>query len=156
MINYDESATVMFTVGENDTAAVLHSGALPVFATPNLVCLMECAACNCLHLPDGQTTVGAMVQVEHMAPSPIGAQIKAVSRVTRVDGRRIEYEFTAYDNAVPPGTEGGTGGTGATDATSDTDATGDTGWREIGKGIHTRVIIDADRFMNKVNVLELQ
>jgi len=83
---------------------------------------MEQAACECLTLDAGQTSVGTAISVEHTAASPIGATVTATAKITAIDGRKIEFEVAARDNVG-----------------------------EIGRGTHTRFIVDAERFMTKAS-----
>lgn len=101
------------------TARHLGSGAVSVFATPEMVRLMERAAVNALasHLEPGQQSVGAMVNVRHLAPTPVGATVTARAELTAADGRRLTFHVTAND-----------------------------GVEKIGEGTHERVIIDLARF----------
>ena len=118
-----KSATASTTVKDTNTAKAVGSGSLDVFATPMMVALMEEAACNCLagSLGPGQSSVGTQVAIEHTAASPLGAEIIATATVTAIDGRKVSFDISAYDNK-----------------------------NEIGKGSHTRFIIDAERFMSKL------
>ena len=111
-------------VTEQNTAKAVGSGSLDVFATPMMIALMERAACACLAdtLEAEQTTVGTNISALHTAASPIGMEVTATATIESVFGRRIEFEVTA------------------------TDSTG-----EIGKGKHTRMVVDAERFMNKAH-----
>ena len=124
MIAVGISAAASTTVNENNTARMVGSGSLNVFATPMMIELMECAACAVLSdaLEAGQTSVGTEVNVSHTAASPLGATITAVATITSVNGRRIEFAVSAND-----------------------------GVDEIGNGTHTRVIVDETKFMSKVN-----
>jgi predicted thioesterase len=122
-ITPNKTATVKTTVTAVDTAKAVGSGSLDVFATPMMVALMERAACECLAdcLEAERTSVGAKIDVSHTAASPVGAEITATAVVTGVSGRSVEFNVTASD-----------------------------GVKEIGSGKHTRVIVDAERFMEKV------
>ena len=117
-----KTVSVCVAVDESNTAIAMKSGSLPVFATPSMVALMELAACECLAdcLDDGQTSVGSLINVEHTAASPIGAEITATATVELVFGRKIEFAVTASDNVGV-----------------------------IGKGKHTRMVVDTGRFMKK-------
>ena len=117
-----KASSVSVTVDESNTANSMQSGSLPVFATPSMVALMERAACVCLNdcLDEGQTSVGCSISVEHTAASPLGAVVTATASIDSVSGRRIEFTVTANDNSG-----------------------------EIGKGKHTRIIVDTERFMKK-------
>lgn len=74
--------------------------ALPqVFATPMMVTAMENAALNAVrdYLEPGESAVGTVVNVRHLAATPVGHQIVADAEVTKVDGRRIEFKVSARD-----------------------------------------------------------
>ena len=64
------------TVCKGNTALTIGSGDMEVFATPALVALMENAAMNAVkpYLPEGSTTVGAMIQTSHIKPSGLGEE----------------------------------------------------------------------------------
>jgi RimJ/RimL family protein N-acetyltransferase/predicted thioesterase len=119
-----KSANVTAIVAESDGAKAVGSGDLDVLATPTMIAFMERAACKALAglLSEGQTSVGTSINVEHLAASPIGAEISATATVKSVSGKKVEFDVTASDNAG-----------------------------EIGKGVHTRVILDAKRFMEKTS-----
>lgn len=121
-LSLGKAANVSITVDESNTAIAMHSGSLPVFATPSMIALMERAAWECLAdcLPEGQTSVGSSINVEHTAASPLGAKITATATIEFMSGRRIDFTVTAADNAG-----------------------------EIGKGKHTRVIVDSERLVKK-------
>jgi predicted thioesterase len=87
-----------------------------------MIALMEEAACKCLidYLTPEQTSVGTEINVEHTAASPVGSEITATAKVEFVSNRKIEFVVTANDSS-----------------------------QEIGKGRHTRFIVDEKRFMSK-------
>ena len=117
------SATSTTVVAPENTAAVMGSGDLPVFATPAMVALMEHAAMKAVaeQLPDGQTTVGAAMHVSHSKPSGLGAEITATAVLSEVDGRKLVFRVEARD------------------------ADG-----LIGEGEHIRYVVDRVRFLSKV------
>jgi len=117
-----KAATVNATVNADNTAKAVGSGSLEVFATPMMVALMERAACECLAgcLGEGETSVGSLINVEHLAASPVGMEITASAAIDSVSGRKVEFTVTASDKSG-----------------------------EIGKGKHIRFIVDAGRFMKK-------
>src|SRR5437763_3595093 len=82
-------------------ATMVGSGDVDVLATPAVLALVERAAVAALHgrLPDGRTTVGASVTMEHLAPTPLGASVTAAARLIAVDGRRLSFEFEVSDPA---------------------------------------------------------
>ncbi len=105
------------------TARHLGSGSVAVFATPEMVRLMERAAVAALapHLAPGQQSVGTLVNVRHLAATPLGATVTARAELVAVDGRRLTFRVSAHD-----GTE------------------------IIGEGTHERALIDLARFEAKV------
>ena len=102
------------------TAMEAGSGTLPVFATPWMCALMEKAAWTAISpaLAEGESTVGTKLNISHLSATPIGLKVWAECEVTGVDGKRIEFKVSAYD-------EKGL----------------------IGEGTHERFIITNDRFM---------
>jgi predicted thioesterase len=87
------------TVIEADSASQWGSGLVPVFSTPALVGLMEQSAVTALigHLPPGQTTVGARIDVRHLAATPLGMQVRTRAELTAVDGRKLVFKIQAWD-----------------------------------------------------------
>lgn len=88
-------------VTEDMLAVNVGSGSLRVLATPTVVALMEEASTKLADtfLDEGLTTVGTMVEIQHISPSPIGTKIKVESKLISNDGRSFKFEVTAYDNA---------------------------------------------------------
>ncbi len=76
-----------------------------VFSTPFMVLLMERAARKAIEpfLEPGEVSVGAQVHVDHLAGTPVGAQVRGVARVTAVDGRSVEFDVAAFDRHEPIG-----------------------------------------------------
>ena len=118
-------ATVTRTVGDADTAVALGSGDLPVLGTPRLLAWAEEATCAALvaDLPDGRTSVGTRVQLEHVGASPVGAEVRVTATVAYVDGRLVRFEVVAEHTA---------------------DA------KVVGHGQVTRVVVDRDRFLSRL------
>lgn len=110
-------------VCDANTALTMGSGDLSVFATPSMVALMENAAMKAVaaELPIGATTVGSEMNVTHIKPSGLGAEITATAVLTEVEGRKLTFNVGARD------AEG-----------------------MIGEGIHIRYIVDREKFMAKV------
>ena len=109
-------------VEQEDTAKSVGSGDLLVYATPCMAALMEGAACKSIapYLAEGETSVGTRMDVQHLAATPVGMEVRAESRLTAVDGRRLTFEITAFDEAG-----------------------------EIGKATHERVVVKTERFLEK-------
>ena len=87
-------------VTENLTAAVVDPALPPVYATPNLVSLIEMTAAASVapYLEAGQTTVGTIVNIRHMAATPVGMTVRCETTLTEVDRKRLEFEIKAYDD----------------------------------------------------------
>ena len=70
-----------------------------ILCTPWLVWFLEHAARNAVLplLEPGESTVGVVVNVEHTAATPMGAEVVARARVIYVDGPVITFQFEAHD-----------------------------------------------------------
>lgn len=88
-------------VTEAVTADRVGSGGVPVLATPEVVSLVERAAVAALEdaLPEGSTSVGSRIELEHLAPTPVGGRASAVAVLEVVDGRRLAFSFEVTDGA---------------------------------------------------------
>jgi fluoroacetyl-CoA thioesterase len=109
-------------VTDADTARALGSGIVDVLGSPRLVALCEEACCNALanSLDDGSTTVGMRIQLDHLQPTPVGAEVVAEAVLEKIEGRRLKFTVSASDS----------GGL-------------------VAAGKITRVLVDLDRFMAK-------
>jgi predicted thioesterase len=112
-------ASVERTVGSSDTAIAHGSGDVDVLATPAVVALCEAAAVKAVasSLDPGQTSVGVHIDVEHLAPTPVGMDVVASAELAEVDGRKLRFTVEASD------------GSGV-----------------VARGTHARVVVDRDRF----------
>ncbi len=117
----EKKAAIVRTVEESGLAVNMKSGSLPVLATPQMIAWMEEAACSALELEAGQTSVGILMDVTHDAPSPLGASIEIRAELTEEKGRILTFEVSAWMNETC-----------------------------IGKGIHKRAVVLADRFLSKI------
>ena len=101
-LSVGDSADVTHAVAEADTASALGSGDVPVLGTPRVLALLEAAtvAAVARALPDGQTTVGTRVSIEHRAATPVGRTVTARARLLAVDGRRLTFEVELIDGDV--------------------------------------------------------
>jgi fluoroacetyl-CoA thioesterase len=115
--------TATLTVAEQHTAPKLGSGRAPVFASPAMVALIEAAAVACVEdqLAEGQETLGIHLDVEHIAATPAGLEVTATAELIEVAGRKLVFKVEARDAREP-----------------------------IGRGRHTRIIVDSGRFRAKV------
>ena len=111
-------------VCEKNTAAALGSGLLPVYATPAMIALLEgtCAEAVAAELEDGSTTVGTKLDVEHIAATPLGMEVRCECELTEIDRRRLVFCVEIFDKAGM-----------------------------IGRGTHERFIVAAEKFMAKTN-----
>ena len=107
-------------VERENLAITMKSGSLEVLATPQMIAWMEEAACLCLDLEEGKTSVGTKMNVSHDKASPLGALITIEARLINQEGRKLVYEVQAFE-----------------------------GESCIGKGEHERFIVDAQRFIEK-------
>lgn len=117
------TGTSRVIVAAEHTAARVGSGVIAVLATPIMINLIEAAAlAACEHvLPAGHQTLGTRLDVSHTAATPIGGLVTATAQVIGVRGREIDFVVEARD---------------------DLDV--------IGKGTHTRVVVNVDKFEARV------
>lgn len=111
-------------VTKENTAQALGSGCLAVFATPAMCCLMEKAASDLMDslLEEGSTSVGTALNIVHSAATPVGMKVRAAAEITAVEGRRVSFKVTAFDEAG-----------------------------EIGSGTHERFIVFKEKFQAKAD-----
>ena len=88
-------------VTESNTAFAMGSGKLQVFATPAMIALMEKTAWQSVEpeLEEGEGTVGTHLDVAHLAATPLGMTVRCESELIEIDGRKLEFKVTAYDEA---------------------------------------------------------
>lgn len=87
------------TVTQHLTAQTMGSGSLPVYATPAVVALMENTACQCLtNLPEGDTTVGIHIDVQHLKASAVGEQVSCTATMLRQEGRQFFFTIEVTDS----------------------------------------------------------
>jgi fluoroacetyl-CoA thioesterase len=94
-----QTAEVETTVTPDRTADAMGNRGVKVFATPFLVGLLEDAAGALLkpHLPPGAASVGTMVEMKHLAPTPLGMKVRARATLLETDGKRFLFQVEAYD-----------------------------------------------------------
>jgi len=115
----------LFTVADDDTAAAVGSGSLPVLGTPRLLAWCEAATCAEIEpaLAAGETSVGTRIQLEHLAASPVGAEVEVSASTAYEDGRLHRFTVSARDT---------------------------TSGKVLAAGEITRVVVDAERFMSRL------
>jgi predicted thioesterase len=113
-----------YIVQFNDTARSSGGETLPVvLSTPRMIGLME-FTCQLLVLPylaEGQTSVGSLVNIRHLAATPEGMTVRLRAELVEVDRRRLRFKVEAWDAL-----------------------------EKIGEGEHERFIIDKDRFETRL------
>lgn len=119
-IEIGRQACVERTIEDCHTAKTFASGALDVLATPYMIAMMEEAATQAIVLPEGFTTVGTKMEVDHLSATPVGMVVRAIAQVTGCEGKKILLKVEAYDEAGI-----------------------------IGKGTHERFVVEAEKFMVK-------
>lgn len=87
-------------VGEAQTAAAFGAGGVLVLGTPVMIGLMENAAWQLVQpeLPEGESTVGTLVNVRHLAATPMGGHVVATAELIEVDDRRLVFRVSAHDD----------------------------------------------------------
>jgi predicted thioesterase len=115
-------AEVKLTVGDGDTAVALGSGDVPVLGTPRVVALCEEATVAAVagRLDSGCTSVGMRIQLDHLQPNAVGSTVAAEAVLEKVEGRKLLFTVSVRDHR---------------------------GLVACGKV--TRVVVDADRFLEK-------
>jgi len=123
MMKIGESLEKSFLVKPEHSASSVSSGAVYVLSTPMMIAFMEDVSFTLAqrYLETGKTTVGFHVDVKHLAPAPIGKEVKVKSTLVEVNGNKLKFKVEAYYKD-----------------------------KKIGDGIHERVIVDEKEFMKKV------
>ena len=111
---------IEMTVTEDDTAERWGSGLVPVLGTPTLVAILESAAVKALngHLAAGRTSVGGRMDIRHLAPTPVGMDVRARAELVEVSDRRLVFHVEAWDEV-----------------------------EKIGEATHERFLVDEERFI---------
>jgi fluoroacetyl-CoA thioesterase len=117
-------------VQESDTARFSGGETLPpVFSTPNVIRLLERTSHTTIlpYLSEGQGSVGTVVNIRHLAATPVGFTVRTRAEVLEVEGRRVKFKVEAWDN-----------------------------FEKIAEGEHERFIIDLGRFIERVEKKRLE
>ena len=87
-------------VGEAQTAAAFGAGGVLVLGTPVMIGLMENAAWQLVQpeLPEGESTVGTLVNVRHLAATPMGGHVVATAELIEIEDRRLVFRVSARDD----------------------------------------------------------
>jgi fluoroacetyl-CoA thioesterase len=94
-----------------------------VFGTPFLGGLFEGVSADLMapHLGAGEQSVGISMSLKHTAATPLGMEVRAVTEVTQVEGRKVTFRLEAFDEK-----------------------------EKIGEAVHERFIINAEKFNQRV------
>jgi fluoroacetyl-CoA thioesterase len=94
------------TVGHKDLAGAMEPSLPPVMATCVMSLMMELAAIDAMrpYMEPGEMSVGIVVNVQHLAATPEGYKVTAFAEVTKVEGRRVEFNVRAADEMDEIGT----------------------------------------------------
>jgi fluoroacetyl-CoA thioesterase len=111
------------TVGEEHTAPRVGSGLVHVLATPVMINLFEAAALDAVdkHLDAGYQSLGTILNVRHIAATPVGLKVSAVAKILKVEGRTVFMAVEAHDEK-----------------------------ELIGDGLHERVVVNVEKFALRV------
>ena len=118
------TGTAELVVGEQHTAPRIGSGRIRVLATPVMINLIEAAALAAVEqsLPENHQSLGTHLDVTHVAATPVGMRVRATAVVLRVEGRTVYFSVRADDEH-----------------------------ELIGEGTHERVVVNLERFDERVN-----
>jgi len=110
-------------VGEEHTAPRVGSGLVHVLATPVMINLFEAAALDAVdqYLPQGYQSLGTVLNVRHIAATPVGMRVFAEARIVRIENRTVFLEVNARDEK-----------------------------ELIGDGLHERVVVNVEKFSLRV------
>jgi predicted thioesterase len=114
---------VELVVGDEHTAPRIGSGKVRVLATPVMINLIEAAALRAVEhlLPEGYQSLGTLLEVRHLAATPVGMRVRATASVESVSGRTIRFRVEARDEK-----------------------------ELIGDGAHERVVVNVAKFDQRV------
>jgi len=119
------TAEKLVTVTPEMTVGHAVPGMPAVYGTPMMILHMEMAAGSAIQssLPAGYVSVGMMVNIRHLAATPVGRTVRAVARVVGIETRSVMFEVEAWD-----------------------------GYRKIGDGTHRRGIVNVAEFEQRFGV----
>jgi fluoroacetyl-CoA thioesterase len=106
-----------------DLASELNPALASVLSTPTMIGMMELAAIEAIsaYVEPGESSVGMGIDIQHMAATPPGHRVRAEAEVTKVEGRRLDFQVRAFDET-----------------------------EQIGSGVHRRAVIDSAKFNDRL------
>ncbi len=113
----------VFEVKPQHSAKSLGSGDVDVLATPSMITFMENVAWKCVkkYLPKDYMTVGVKVEVKHLNPVPIGANVLVKANLIAVKDRKLVFKVVVFWEDI-----------------------------KVGKGLHERYVVNRARFLEKI------
>ena len=119
-----QAAKIRFVVEAKHIIDFAEEGMPAVLATPWLIWFMEHTAREAMlpHLEPTESTVGTLVDIEHLAPTPLGQAVNCRARVLRSEGSQFLFKLEAFDEQ-----------------------------EKIANGLHKLNVIDKARFAGRVN-----
>ncbi len=89
-----------FIVAQEHAITFAGDGMPAVLSTPNLIALMERTAREAisLFLEQDERSVGVEIELRHLAPTPLGAQVIVTARVIGASGRYVDFQIEARDS----------------------------------------------------------
>ena len=110
-------------VKDEHTAPRVGSGKVRVLATPVMINLFEAAALAAIEdrLPAGSQSLGTILNVRHIAATPVGMKVFSIAKVLRIEGRTVYFFVDAHDEK-----------------------------ELIGDGSHERVVVNVAKFDQRV------
>ena len=117
------TASKQIVVTREMTVAHFHDEMPEVFGTPIMIYHMEVTASEAIssHLPEGWVSVGVVVNVKHLAATPVGDTVTLHAKVLEVGDNLVTFAVEAHDSR-----------------------------EKIGEGIHVRAAVEMSRFMKRV------
>ncbi len=117
------SKEMEFSVEEKHAAVHIGSGSVRVLATPSMILFMEITARTMIeeYLPETHTSVGTLVNVRHLAASPVGSRIRIEVTIETIEKNKITLAVSAWE-----------------------------GEKKIGEGTHERYVVDKERFLQQI------
>lgn len=114
---------LQFVVEQKHAIDFATDGMPAVLSTPNLIGLLERTARKALDpfLDADERSVGIEIELRHLAPAPLGAEVACITRIYHVEGRKVDFQIEAREQG-----------------------------RLIARGLHRRAVIRVDSFARQV------
>jgi len=114
---------LQFVVEQKHVIEFATDGMPPVLSTPNLIGLLERTARKTIDpfLDAEERSVGMEIELRHLAPALLGAEVTCITRVYHVDGRKVDFQIEARE-----------------------------GGQLIARGLHKRTIVRVDSFARQL------